>query len=92
MSIFNSIKTYLPNWVLVGERNFSKEEIAEVASAEVVESQYGLSACFHLYGGKIKFIPMSNNCMLGIGESIDMDKAIIQTLQRNNETIYRIYA
>jgi hypothetical protein len=92
MSIFNSIKTYLPNWVLVEERNFSDEEICKVASAEVVESKYGLSACFHLYGGQMKFIPMSNNCMLGIGESIDMNKAVIQTLQRNNETIYRIYA
>lgn len=91
MSIFNDLRNYQTKWEEKGRRNFTPQEIAEIDEAVVVASQYGFSGRFQRKNGYIVFIPMSQTCSLGEGESIDMQKAVIVTLSKLGENdIFRI--
>ena len=85
MNIFSSLRQYAGKWSLSGSRAFSAEEISAVVSAEVVDSQYGNSVCFHMQGGGITFIPLSNDSTLGVGDSVDLLKAQLLTLSKEGE-------
>lgn len=85
MNIFSSLRQYAGKWSLKSSRAFSPEEIAAVASAVVVTSQYGNSVCFHMDGGGMTFIPLSQNSSLGVGEPVDLNKASLLTLEKAGE-------
>jgi hypothetical protein len=85
MNIFNSLQKYAGKWAVSGSRAFSAEEKAAVASATVVDSQYGCSVCFHMNSGGQTFIPLSNTSSLGVGDSVDLDKAKLLTLSKEGE-------
>ena len=90
MNIFESIRKYAGKWELTNSRSFTQEEMDAVSSASVVSSEYGNSACFMMVGGGMSFIPMSSNSTVGVGESIDLSKAKLLTLERDGETINRV--
>lgn len=91
MNIFSSLKSYAGKWSVCDSRGFTDEEKKAVKSATVVASQYGNSACFLMRSGTQHFIPMSNDSTLGIGENINLDKAMLLTLERAGEAnIYRV--
>ena len=93
MNIFNSLRVYAGKWSEKETRNFSSEEVAAVAKAEVVESQYGLSVCFFMTSGGQTYVPLDQNSGLSIGDTIDLTKAELVTLQRSGEKdIYRVRA
>lgn len=84
---------YAGKWAVKATRGFSQEEISAVTKAEVVDSQYGNSVCFHMVGGGQTFIPLSTNSTLGLGDSVDLSKAKLLTLERAGEAdIYRVEA
>lgn len=85
MNIFSSLRQYAGKWSQTGSRAFSADEISAVAKAEVVDSQYGNSVCFHMKGGGMTFIPLSSNSTLGVGESVDLAKAKLVTLSKEGE-------
>lgn len=85
MNIFASLRTYAGKWILSDSRSFTEEEIKAVASAEVVPSQYGNSVCFHMVGGGMTFIPLSNDSSKGVGESINLAEAKLLTLTKDGE-------
>lgn len=85
MNIFESLKRYADSWEVINSRMFDTEEIESVTHAKVVESQYGLSACFFMKGGGQKYIPMSRDSVVSIGEEIDMSKAKLLVLHREGE-------
>lgn len=91
MSIFASLQSYGTKWAVKEEREFTKAEIKEVASASVVDSEYGKSVCFVMKSGGTKYIPLSNNSDLASGDDVDLKslKAII--LERDgDEDIVRV--
>ena len=93
MNIFTSLMVYAGKWNLKSARSFEKEEISAVSKAEVVSSQYGNSVCFHMVGGGQTFIPLSNDSTLSIGETIDLSKAQLLTLEKDGESdILRVKA
>ena len=78
-------------WRLKGTRPFSPEEIAAVARAEVVPSQYGNSVCFFMNGGGQTYIPLLSTSSLTVGESVDLKTAKLVTLCREGkDDIYRV--
>jgi len=84
---------YAGKWNLKASRNFEKEEIAAVNEAEVVSSQYGNSVCFHMVGGGQTFIPLSNDSTLTVGDTVDLSKAKLLTLEKDGESdILRVKA
>ena len=93
MNIFSSLMVYAGKWNLKASRSFEAEEIAAVSEAEVVPSQYGNSVCFHMVGGGKTYIPLSNDSTIGVGETIDLSKAKLLTLEKDGESdILRVKA
>lgn len=91
MFIFNALKVYAGKWNPVAEDKFDEESIASVSKAEVVESQYGYSVCFHLKTGGSKYLPLDKNSSLSVGDIVDLRKATIITLHREGDKdIYRV--
>lgn len=84
-NLFAGLRVYAGNWNLTGSRNFTDEEIACIASNEVVASQYGKSVCFTMVSGGKTFIPLSTNSSLNIGDSLDMKTAKVLTLSKAGE-------
>ena len=92
-NIFSSLRMYAGKWNLKSSRAFSPEEIAAVASAVVVASQYGNSVCFSMVKGGQTFIPLSQNSMKSVGDSIDLTSARLLTLEKSGESdIFRVEA
>ena len=92
-NIFSSLRVYAGKWNLKSSRAFSPEEVAAVASAVVVASQYGNSVCFTMVGGGQTFIPLSQNSAKAVGDSIDLASAKLLTLEKLGESdIFRVEA
>lgn len=85
LNIFSSLRSYAGKWMVKSSRDFTAEEINCVSSAEVVDSQYGHSVCFHMVDGSIKFIPLSQNSALATGAPVDLSKAKLLTLGKEGE-------
>lgn len=92
-NVFSSLRVYAGKWNLKSSRAFSPEEVAAVASAVVVASQYGNSVCFTMVGGGQTFIPLSQNSAKAVGDSIDLASAKLLTLGKSGESdIFRVEA
>lgn len=86
MNIFSTLRTYAGKWNVKSSRAFTQEEIQAVESATVVPSQYGSSVCFMMVGGGQTYIPLANDATVGVGESIDLTKAKLLTLEKGGES------
>lgn len=86
MNIFLTLRTYTGKWSVKSSRAFTQEEIQAVESATVVPSQYGNSVCFMMVGGGQTYIPLANDATVGVGESIDLTKAKLLTLEKGGES------
>lgn len=86
MNIFSTLRTYAGKWSVKSSRVFTQEEIQAVESAIVVPSQYGNSVCFMMVGGGQTYIPLANDATVGVGESIDLTKAKLLTLEKGGES------
>lgn len=86
MNIFSTLRTYAGKWNVKSSRAFTQEEIQAVEFATVVPSQYGNSVCFMMVGGGQTYIPLANDATVGVGESIDLTKAKLLTLEKEGES------
>jgi hypothetical protein len=86
MNIFSNLQVYAGKWAEKSRRNFSQEEINAVDNTVVVSSNYGLSVCFFMKSGGQTFIPLSNDATVGLGESVDLQKASLITLSKQGES------
>lgn len=86
MNIFSTLRTYAGKWSVKSSRAFTQKEIQAVESATVVPSQYGNSVCFMMVGGGQTYIPLANDATVGVGESIDLTKAKLLTLEKEGES------
>jgi hypothetical protein len=89
MIIFANLTVDHP-WRVKDSRYLTWEEVNSVLYAEVVSSQFGISACFHLNTGKSSSIPLSTKSIACIGDTIDPTEVKILTLYKDNDEIYRI--
>lgn len=85
MNIFGTLKTYAGKWSIKSSRKFENEEINSVSKAEVVPSSYGNSVCFFMKSGGNKYIALSNDATVSVGDLVDLSKAQLLTLEKNGE-------
>lgn len=91
MNIFASLRVYAGKWAEKSHRDFTPEEIASVLEANVIESEYGNSVCFIMRTGGQTYIPVDQNSSLSLGDSVDLSKHQLVTLERAGEDdIYRV--
>lgn len=86
MNIFGTLKTYAGKWSLKSTRKFEDEEINSVSKAEVVPSSYGNSVCFFMKSGGNKYIALSNDATVSVGDLVDLSKAQLLTLEKKGES------
>lgn len=85
MSVFSGLRTYAGNWNVSKVEAFPAEDAQLVASATVVNSQFGMSVCFLMKSGGMHFIPVDQNSAVNPGDSIDLAKAQVVTLSKEGE-------
>lgn len=85
MNIFENVKIYPDKWEVTDVRNFTVEEIAAVASAEVVQGDFGLSVCFTMINGGKAYIGLDGNSSYSIGDKVDVKSAQLLTLSKKGE-------
>lgn len=90
MNIFAGLQKYATKFEVSNTRDFDPEELAQVNSAKVVASQYGLSVCFYMKEGCQKYIPLSRDSTASIGDEVNLQTAKILTLVKDGESINRI--
>lgn len=91
MNIFSALKVYAGKWEQKASRVFEKEELDAIDTAQVVDSQYGLSVCFFMKSGGQTYIPLDKNSSLNIGDTVNLANAKLVTLGRQGEAdIYRV--
>lgn len=72
-------------------RPFTIEEISSVQYADVVNSKYGKSVCFHMKGSGQCYIPLDDSSTLGVGELVNLSEAKIKVIkQTGKDDIMRV--
>lgn len=91
MNIFAGLQKYATKFQVKDSRVFNQEELNEVVSAKVVASQYGMSVCFFMTDGCQKYIPVSRDSVVSVGDVVDVTKAKVLTLGKDGgDDIVRI--
>lgn len=85
MSVFSGLMTYAGKWNVKSVEAFPTEDANLVASATVVNSQFGMSVCFVMKSGGMHFIPTDQNSNCNPGDSVDLSKAQVVTLCKDGE-------
>ena len=79
------MKTYAGKWSVKSERAFNAEEINTIKQAVVVPSNYGNSVMFTMKAGGQTYIACSSDATSTVGETIDLSKATLLTLEKEGE-------
>lgn len=91
MNIFAGLQKYATKFQVKDSRVFNAEELADVTSAKVVASQYGMSVCFFMKSGCQTYIPVSRDSVCQVGDVVDINKAKILILgKEGSEDIVRV--
>ena len=90
MNIFANLQKYATRYAVKNTREFNATELAQVVSAKVVQSAYGMSVCFLMKEGGQTYVPVSRDSVCQVGDTVDLTKAKILTLEKDGETIDRI--
>jgi hypothetical protein len=85
MNFFSSKKVYGGKWSVSSVEKFTKEECDMVSKVQVVDSQYGNSACFFMKNGTTMYTPMSNDSTARVGDVLRMEDLEIVTLEKVGE-------
>lgn len=94
MGFLDSLKTYGGAWEETGREKLSTSEVKSIDKIEVVEkdNDWGtsVSMCFFMKGGSRKYVPLSRDCDLQDGDTVDPKSVEIITLERDgDDPIYR---
>lgn len=93
MDFLSKLQVYASKWSVTSEDKLSKEDIKAIDEIEVVESEYGLSACFHLVNGGKSYMPLSRDTDASVGDTLDPKKVKVLTLSREgDDDIYKLEA
>ena len=82
MNIFAGLQKYATKFQIKETRVFNAEELADVVSAKVVASHYGMSVCFYMKSGCQTYIPVSRDSVCHVGDAVDVNKAKILILEK----------
>lgn len=85
MSIFSNSKSYAGNWNVKSVTPIPQDDIDNIKSAHVVNSQYGLSVCFLMKAGNMFFIPVDKNSNVNPGDNVDLSQAKVVTFERQGD-------
>lgn len=80
------MQKYGESWTVVSERPFNAAELAAIREAAVVNSDYGISACFFMKQGGTYYIPISDRgAQPAVGSKLDLAKCTFVRLTRDGK-------
>ena len=85
MNLFDNLRTFAGKWGVKNTRSFTDDEKSSVKNAVIVDSQYGHSVCFFMKAGGQKYVPLSTESTLKLGDTVNMDTAKLVTLSKDGE-------
>lgn len=94
MGFLDSLRTYAGSWNEVSREKLSASEVKSISKIEIVEKEQewgtSVSMCFHMLGGGKKYVPLSRDSDLEVGDAVKPQSVEIITLERDGEEpIYR---
>ena len=90
-NVFAGLQKYATKYVVKQSRKFNQEELSQIVSAKVVNSQFGLSCCFFMVDGCQQYIPLSTESVAAVGDTVDVTKVNLLTLDKEGSgEIFRI--
>ena len=94
MGFLDSLTTYASAWKETGREKLSANDIKSIDKIEVVEkdNDWGtsVSMCFFMKSGGKKYVPLSRECDLEDGDTVNPKSVEIITLERDgDDPIYR---
>ena len=92
----SGLMTYAESWIPVSEKLLSKLDpkgFKEISSAHVMskEQDWGMSTsiCLMLKSSGRKYIPLSNQSSLKVGDEVDVNSLKVIELERSGEVCYK---
>lgn len=80
------MQKYDQSWTVVSERPFNSAELDAIREASVVNSDYGISACFFMKAGGTYYIPISDRgAQPAVGSKLDLGKCRFVRLTRDGK-------
>ena len=90
---FDKLASY-GQWQVVSTDRVSASDAAKIEKAEVTYKEFEdgstkVSVEISLKNGCVKYLGLSKDSNLSVGDSVDMTKGTITTLKKDGKTIYR---
>ena len=92
----DNLTSYGTPWEVVEEvalKEVDPKGFKNIESAEVQEKEFewgvGVSICMMMKGGSVKYLPLSRDSELEVGDTVDIDSITVLTLERDGKTIFR---
>lgn len=82
---FSKLTTYDLQWQEAGREKLSAQDIEDIQEAKVEPANYGMSVCFYMKSGGRRFIQLSRDSKLGLGDTVDPSKGEVITLKRKGD-------
>ena len=84
-------RAYAGKWGVKSTTPISQEDVKDIRKVFIVNSDYGLSACFMSKSGSQRYIPVSNESSLSEGDEVKPESIVFLTLSKDGEEdIYRL--
>lgn len=79
------------DWTVKSIRPFNENELTSVDRAVTVASKFGIAVCLYMKNGTQKYIQLSKDSDVGVGETLDLSLAKVLTLtQDGSNEIFRL--
>lgn len=89
MGFLDSRRTYAGNWAVTAREKLDKDDVKAISRIEVVEKEQdwgtSISMCFFMKAGGKKFVSLSRDSELEVGDSVDPKSVEVLTLERDGE-------
>ena len=94
MGFLDSLRTYGSSWAETSKEKLSSNEVKAIDKIEVTtkDNEWGtsVSMCFFMKSGGRKFVPLSRDSDLEVGDIVDPKSVEIITLERaGDEPVYK---
>ena len=84
-------RAYAGKWGVKATTPISEADVKDIKKVFVVNSDYGLSACFMSNSGTKRYIPVSQESSLVEGDEVKPESIVFLTLAKEGESdIYRL--
>lgn len=84
-SFLNGLRNYAEKWAVKSQSKLDNNEASGIASAEVVEGEFGASLMFTMKNGVRKYGKLSRDTSLQVGDKVRVESITATVLSKSGE-------